>query len=268
LSSKPPLEPETLPEPTRSAAVPSFDGAAIHFDYYDAPRSQLVVIVPGFWRSRAHASMRKIAALSRGRGFKTAVIDVRGHGESGGTYGFNLHEHEDVSTVVRELLSSTGARQVALVGLSLGGEIAISTIARHHLPWNGLLLISPVAQFERIAPKVNLLTIHRHIAFGQAFRRPRFDWHFRRSAKLDGLEDIASVRVPVCLIHVENDWLIHHSHSVALYDRAHEPKELHILDIQGNFHADRVFSVAPERIEPLMIDFLERISGGQNSEPR
>lgn len=268
MSSKPPKEPETLAEPSQSATIASFDGTVIHYDYYDAPRSQLIVIVPGFWRSKAHPSMRRIAALTRGLGLKTAVVDVRGHGESGGTYGFNLHEHEDVARVARELLSQTDARDVALIGLSLGGEIAISTIARHELPWNGLLVISPVAQFERIAPKINLLTIHRHIAFGQAFRRPRFDWHFRKSAKLDGLADIASVRVPICLIHVENDWLIHHSHSVALYDRAHEPKELHILDIQGNFHADRVFSVAPERVEPLMIDFLERISGGQTKEPR
>lgn len=249
---------ETQAEP---AIVRSFDGTPIHYDYDDAPGSDLVVIVPGFWRSRSHASMRRLASIVRQRGVKTAVVDVRGHGDSGGKYGFNLHEHEDVAAVVRDLLSKTGARRVALVGLSLGGEIAISTMARHEFPWSGLLLISAVAQFARIIPKVNFFVMHRHIAFGQAFKKPRFDWRFRRSEKLDGLRDIASIRAPICLIHVENDWLIHHSHSVALYEHANEPKELHILDIPGNYHADRVFSVAPQRVDPLVIDFLERIRG-------
>jgi alpha-beta hydrolase superfamily lysophospholipase len=259
LSSNPPINVDETP--TRSAVVASFDGTPIYYDYYDAAGPDLAVIIPGFWRSRAHASMRRLAKLLRNEGMRTAVIDVRGHGDSGGKYGFNLYEHEDVAAVLRELMSQTGARRVSLVGLSLGGEIAISTMARHSFPWGGLLLISPVAQFARIIPKINLLTIHRHIAWGQAFKKPRFDWRFRRSEKLDGLRDIESIHVPVCLIHVENDWLIHHSHSVALYDRANEPKELHILDIPGNYHADRVFAVAPERVDPLVISFVKRNCG-------
>ena len=57
---------------------------------------------------------------------------------------------------------------------------------------------------------------------------------------------------------MKNDWLIGHSHSTALFDRANEPKELHIIDIPGNYHADRIFSVAGEQIEPIMRDFLAR----------
>ena len=33
---------------------------------------------------------------------------------------------------------------------------------------------------------------------------------------------------------------------------------LHILDISGNYHADRIFSVAQSAIEPLVLDFLRR----------
>jgi hypothetical protein len=64
--------------------------------------------------------------------------------------------------------------------------------------------------------------------------------------------------VPVSFIHVKNDWLIHHRHSLALFEHANEPKELHILDIEGNYHADRIFAAASDSIEPLVRDFLAR----------
>jgi hypothetical protein len=57
---------------------------------------------------------------------------------------------------------------------------------------------------------------------------------------------------------VKNDWLIGHKHSTALFEHANEPKELHIIDIPGNYHADRIFSVAGEQIEPIMRTFLTR----------
>jgi hypothetical protein len=59
-------------------------------------------------------------------------------------------------------------------------------------------------------------------------------------------------------VHVKNDWLIAHQHSVALFEKAHEPKQLHIIDVEGNYHADRIFSMAAERVSPIVRDFLVR----------
>lgn len=239
--------------------VISFDGTIIHYDVYDAPSSSAVLIVPGFWRDRRHASMVRLAHFVNAMGYRAVVIDVRGHGDSEGTYGFNLNEHYDVAAVARDLLARAGTiSNLMLIGFSYGGAIAISTAARHDLPVTSLLLISPVADFKMIAPRLNPFTIHRHIAFSQALRRPRFTWTIRRAAKLRALDDIDRVRVPVCFIHVKNDWLIGHAHSVALYENANEPKELHVLDIEGNYHADRIFNVASDSVEPIVRDFIGR----------
>lgn len=239
--------------------VDSFDGTVIHYDVYDAPSSSAVLIVPGFWRDRRHASMVNLAHFVHAMGYRAVVIDVRGHGDSEGTYGFNLNEHHDVAAVAKDLLARAGTiSNLTLIGFSYGGAIAISTVARDDLPVSSLLLISPVADFKMIAPRLNPFTIHRHIAFSQALRRPRFTWTIRRAAKLRALDDIDRVRVPVCFIHVKNDWLIGHSHSVALFDAANEPKELHVLDIEGNYHADRIFSVATDSVEPIVRDFISR----------
>jgi pimeloyl-ACP methyl ester carboxylesterase len=185
-------------------------------------------------------------------------MDPRGHGESEGTYGFNAHEHHDVAAVANELLRTSTISTITLVGFSYGGAIAISTAARHDLPIGSLLLISPVADFSMIVPRINPLTIHRHIAISNAMHRPRFAWSLRRSEKLRAVDDVAKLHVPKCFIHVKNDWLINHQHSVALYEAASEPKELHVLDIEGNYHSDRIFNVASEAIEPLVRDNLAR----------
>ena len=247
----------SAPEP-RSGKVVSYDGAAIHYDVYDAPAPSMVLVIPGFWRDRRHPSMLNLAQFLHGQGYRTAIMDPRGHGESDGTYGFNTHEHHDVAAVAHELLRTFTISKITLIGFSYGGAIAISTAARHDLPIGSLLLISPVADFGMIVPRINPLTLHRHIAISNALHRPRFGWSLRRADKLRALDDIKNVHVPKCFIHVKNDWLINHKHSIALYEAADEPKELHVLDIEGNYHSDRIFHVASESIEPLMRDFLAR----------
>ena len=247
------------PEPQHAHTV-SFDGTKIHYDVYDAPSPSAVVVVPGFWRDRRHHSMIRLAHFLVDQGYRAVVMDPRGHGDSEGTYGFNQHEHHDVHAVLRDLLEQHRTiSTIALVGFSYGGAIAISALARHpELPVASLLLVSSVADFAMITPRINPFTMHRHIALSQALRTPKFAWNIRKSAKLIALDDMKDVHVPVCFIHVKNDWLIAHAHSVALYEAAHEPKELHLLDIEGNYHADRIFNVASDSIEPIVREFLAR----------
>jgi pimeloyl-ACP methyl ester carboxylesterase len=247
----------SVPEPATGSVV-SFDGTVIHYDVYDAPSQSMILIVPGFWRDRRHPSMVRLAHFLHGLGYRTAMMDPRGHGESEGSFGFNLHEHHDVAAVANELLKTSTISTITLVGFSYGGAIAISTTARHDLPIGSLLLISPVADFSMIVPKINPLTIHRHIAISNAMRRPRIAWSVRRHDKLRAVDDVVNLRMPKCFIHVKNDWLINHRHSVALYEAAKEPKELHVLDIEGNYHSDRIFNAASDAIEPLVREFLAR----------
>ena len=238
--------------------VESFDGTKIAYDLYDTGSGPMVLVVPGFWRERRHPSMLALAKLLNANGYRTAVADPRGHGDSEGTYGFNLNEHRDIGAVATDILGRLPVHSISLTGFSYGGSIAISTAARHRLPINSLLLISPVADFAMISPRINPFTIHRHIAFSLALRRPRFEWWMRRPKSIRALDDIRDVHVPSCFIHVRNDWLIGHRHSVALYEAANEPKELHVIDIPGNYHADRIFSVAANSIEPIFLGFLQR----------
>ena len=240
-----------------TVTVQSFDGTTIYYDLYDQASRALVLVVPGFWRFRRHASMRALAAQLNALGYSAAIVDPRGHGDSGGTYGFNFNEHHDVFAVAEDLMRRLPIESITLIGLSYGGAVAISAAARHALPIASLLLISPVADFQMIVPKINLFTFHRHIAWSQALHKPRFNWRTRRDA-LRPLDDVGNVHAPLCLIHVKNDWLVSHQHSLALYEAANEPKELHVIDMEGNYHADRIFSVASAEIDPIVAEFLAK----------
>jgi pimeloyl-ACP methyl ester carboxylesterase len=238
--------------------VNSFDGTPIAYDLYDHTSRSLVLVIPGFWRDRRHPSMLALASHLHELGYRAAITDPRGHGDSGGTYGFNLYEHYDTAALAEELLQKLAIESITIVALSYGASVAISTVARHKLPIASLLLISAVADFSKITPHINPFTMHRHIALSQALNTPNFDWQFLRSPKLQAIDDIVDVHVPICLVHVKNDWLIGHDHSLALYEAANEPKELHVIDIPGNYHADRIFSVAANEIDPLFVDFLRK----------
>ena len=239
----------------------SFDDTPIHYDVYDAETDRTVVVVPGFWRDRSHPSMQRLAEYLRSHGYRVVMIDVRGHGDSGGRYGFDRFEYRDVEAVLRDIFEERPSSRVALVGLSMGGAIAISAAAECGMRIESLLLISSVAEFGSIRPRLNPLHFRRHLAVAQALKRPRFEWRFVLTEKRNALDDIRKVHVPLCLIHVEDDWLIGHRHSLRLYEAAAEPKELHILDVPGNYHADRIFSVAAERVEPLVEGFLRKTLG-------
>lgn len=258
LSSPPSTTPNVV-----SGLIESFDTTRIAYDLYDLPSRTLVLVIPGFWRFRAHPSMTSLAGRLNALGYRTAIVDPRGHGGSGGVYGFNLHEHQDIAAVARTLMDRHPIDNIALIALSYGASVAISTAARHpDLPITSLFLISAVADFGMIVPNisVNPFTLYRHIALSQAFHRPRFDLAARRSAKLSALDDVGSLNVPISLLHVKNDWLIHHAHSEALFAAANEPKEMHLLDIPGQYHADRIFKLEEARADDLLRNWLRRFA--------
>ena len=241
----------------RRLLVNSEAGIEIACDLYlkeDSARAFL--IVPGFWRHRRHPAIAELAARLRDSG-SVAAMDIRGHGESGGRFGFNRDEHLDVAAVAREILSLTGASRLDMIGFSMGGAIAATAAARHpELPWGKIMLISPVGNLGRLRPRLNPLTAHRHLAVGQIFRTPRFDWGFWFHTKIQAEDEIAKVDVPVTIVHVRRDWLVDDSHGSRLHERCRNSK-LHLLEVPGRWHADRILTEVPEAIEPAIREFLE-----------
>src|SRR5947199_7037354 len=104
-----------VPRPPVTGVVQSFDGTPIAYDLYDHTSRSLVLVIPGFWRDRRHPSMLALASHLTNLGYSTAVTDPRGHGDSGGTYAFNLYEHYDTAAVAEELLRKLPIESITMV---------------------------------------------------------------------------------------------------------------------------------------------------------
>lgn len=242
---------------TRSAVAD--DGVPIVYDYYPgSDRTETVVVIPGFWRTRRWPSLERFAALLVARGHTVAVLDVRGHGESGGTYTFNREEVRDVEAVARDLPQRGEGSRCHLVGFSIGGAIATCTAARARVAIASLILVSPVAKFGWIRPRLKPWKSSKHLSAGQALRMPRFEWSFGWSRKECAVDSIPQVTAPTLIIHTRNDWLVHHRHGEALQAAAAGRSELHLLALDDGYHADRIFSAAPDVAEQLIFEFIDR----------
>lgn len=242
-----------------SLQIEASDGTPLGFDIYPGTGRSGLVVIPGFWRTRDYPPLRAIASRIAGTLAPCAILDLRGHGGSGGTFEFDRFEHLDVAAVARRFADEAKLDRLILLGFSAGGAIAISTAARHaDLPICGLLLVSPVAEFRRVIPRPNPFTIHRHLSLGQALARPRFRWP--GSDRLSPLEDSSRLALPVCLIHARNDWLVSHRHSEAIARRVSDAT-LHILEVPGRYHADRLFDVAGKEVWSIVDGFVGGLLG-------
>lgn len=234
------------------------DSTRIAYDAHPGTSHSVVLVVPGFWRTKRHPAMVELARFLEGLGYRPFVMDPRGHGRSRGVFGFNATEHADVAAVAVDIVARFSARSIVLVGLSAGGAISVTAAARHDLPLAAMVLISPVGDFTRVTPAQSPFRLRGHIDLKLALTPPRFRWLRGRKSRIRAREEIGKVTTPICLIHVKNDWLVPHENSEMLFAAANEPKELHILDVEGRYHADRIFSMAGETARAVIDTFLRR----------
>jgi len=191
------------------------------------------------------------------RGYHVFLYDSRRHGESGGnfcTYGF--FEKHDVSTVIDYLQQRTDLTpgKIGLFGTSMGAAVAIQAAAID-------------VRIAAVAAEASFTTL-RSVTVDYQRRLIRLPWHFlrnvalARSQKVAGfkarqvspLDDVAKIRCPILFIHGAQDTFIEARHSRELFDAAHPPKDLFI--IEGANHND-VWDVGAKRYEQSLSSFYQ-----------
>ncbi|MBR8744581.1 alpha/beta fold hydrolase [Nocardiopsis sp. MG754419] len=112
----------------------------IAYDLYGEDASgPLVVCVPGMFDHRA--SFRFVGRALAAAGYRVAVMDLRGHGDSDIT--FTAHDSRATSTDVIALAEELGGRRVVLVGNSMGAAaVTIAAVDRPDLV-AGIALLGP-----------------------------------------------------------------------------------------------------------------------------
>ncbi|MBI3324726.1 MAG: alpha/beta fold hydrolase [Candidatus Omnitrophica bacterium] len=227
------------------------DGARISIDWYREPgRRTALVICPGFFQSKDTLTFQRLACALVGL-CDIVCLDFRGHGRSSGLYTFSAREEADLSAAVR--WAYTRYPTIGLLGFSLGGAAAIQFASGHH-QIRSLIAVSAPARFEEIEfefwTSEAIRTGARGLEAG-AGCRPGNPWR-RKRPPIEAIADLAPI--PVLFIHGTNDPIVGLRHSRQLFERAHEPKRLEIID--GGGHAEDLYRACPDRFLPVVVEWL------------
>ncbi|KAF8839558.1 alpha/beta-hydrolase [Paxillus ammoniavirescens] len=154
------------------------------------------------------------------------AIDYRGFADSQGS-----PSEDGLSTDARAAwnwLISNGAKpdDILIMGHSLGTAVASTlavTLSQEAVRFKGLVLMSPFSSMYTLVDTYSIfglfpvmlpLTMVPHAAdLYKSFLQHKFDT----------LSVITKVKVPVLIVHAENDWDISHTHSDAIFDALLEP---------------------------------------------
>ncbi len=232
------------------------DGVALHGWFFSAgPSARGTVLV-------LHGNAENLSTHVNGvlwlvkEGFNLFIFDYRGYGRSRGSPSMP-GVHLDAEAALRTLLSlpQTGDGKVIVLGQSIGGAIAVHTVATFPRKDRiaALVIDSALAGYRLIArEKLSQLWIT------WPFQYPL---SFLFSDEYSPLTWIRRVSpVPVLIIHGDKDTVVPVRHARLLYEAALEPKELWITEPEGHI---RSFTDAAVRAR-LASYLRERLASGND----
>ena len=106
--------------------VPSQDGTELRGTYVEEPghKRKAVILIHGLYQNRSMCV--PYIDIYREMGYNVLLIDLRGHGESGGERtDWGIHDIEDLDSWVDFLKSKNPAMQIGMHGISLGAAMAL-----------------------------------------------------------------------------------------------------------------------------------------------
>jgi len=225
---------------------------AEHLPPGDGSRDLAVVLAHGFTLHSRHPAVRQVAAWlaaapdgARAR-VGVVLVDLRGHGGSGGRSTVGDAEVHDVAAAV-QWARVLGYRRVATLGFSLGAAVVLRHAALH-ADVDAVAAVSGPGQwyFRGTAP---MRLLHRGVETRMGRAALGLLWRTRVSARqwvppypLDPAEAVASIEVPLLLVHGRLDPYFPVDHAVALDEAADGRAELWLEDDYG--HAESALSQA------------------------
>jgi pimeloyl-ACP methyl ester carboxylesterase len=195
-------------------------------------------------------------------GYRCAVLDLRGHGQSSGRHiGFGAFEARDVSAVLDDLARrGWDVSRVGLLGVSYGASVALLTAGRDPRV-AAVVAFEPFASAQRAVPEL-MRSVFRNQSRG--ISDAQFAAAHVKEARIAGFRwsdadipaALARTRAPVLFLHGEADRWLSPDHSRALVQVAPSGSEL-VLVPRAN-HVTLPLQIEP--FERAVLDWFGRMS--------
>ena len=245
--------------PCEDVTITSFDGCVLFGRYYHVRDGAPLEILFHGYRSCAFRDCCGGHALSRKMGFNALVVDQRAHGNSDGTtISFGIREHRDCLCWIQYANERFGKTvPIIMSGLSMGAATVLMA-AGLPLPENVSCVI---ADSPYSAPSAIIEKVCEDMHYPVYLCRPFIHlaaWlygHFRLNG-CTAKDAVKSAKVPILLIHGEDDRLVPCSMSREIAAASASPVTVHIFPLAGHGLS---YMIDPVRYEQVVFDFLQRI---------
>jgi pimeloyl-ACP methyl ester carboxylesterase len=196
------------------------------------PRGTILVL-HGYRDAKENVAHWALAMAQNG--FRSVLVDFRGHGQStGDMIGFGAFEVDDLRRVIDDLQQrGLAGEKVGVIGVSYGASVGLLLAAKDSRV-AAVVALEPFSSAEKalvefahgVAPQqaAKISEADFQSAVVKAARKGNFSW-----SAGDVLSAMDHISVPVLFYHGEKDTWISPEHSRALQQRAKGPSRLVLL---------------------------------------
>jgi len=224
-------DPETVRYAPEEVVFTSADGISLYGWYFRARGTEMGTILVCHGNVENMSTHVKLDLWLVDAGYNLFIFDYRGYGRSGGAptvRGINADAEAALETLVTRL-QGTGAGKIIVFGKSLGGAVAVFTVANS--PYKdrvkAVILDSAFSSYRRIAREKIASSV-----IGWPFQYPL---SFLVSDDCSPVDFIGRISpIPVLIMQGQRDEIVPAHHGRDLYEAALQPKELWELNIAGH----------------------------------
>jgi fermentation-respiration switch protein FrsA (DUF1100 family) len=204
----------------QAVSFPSATDQAMYCWWLPPPDEQSPVVL-FFNGNGGNACGCETLALQMQKHLKCGVLlmDYPGYGKSEGTPN-EASCYANATGAMNWLIETKNipANRIVLLGLSLGGGVAVETATKY--PVRGVALVSTYTTLPAAAKN----------------RFPFLPTHWLMRNRFDSLSKIGTIKAPIFIAHGTDDRTIPYSQGETLYAAANEPKQF--LRMEGKNHND------------------------------
>ncbi len=239
-----------------SGFVLAADQTKIQYTHYKSGHSQVIVVAHGFFNNKQVFLMKNLAESLKEH-FDVISFDFRGHGKSGGLFGWTSREQQDLEAILKYAKEQKYER-IGVLGFSLGAAVALISASQDHDILSVMAVSAPYDfwqinyhfwepdMFADLKLNIGNKGVGKGVRPGNPF-----------AGKVKPIHIVSGISpTPVLFVHGSQDWLIKPEHSEKLFKKAKEPKRLVIIPDAG--HAERIYDTHPKEFVDLCAQWFEQ----------
>lgn len=239
----------------RPIDVYSKDGTRLHGTFIDSGKngSPTVILLHGLYQNRSRCM--SYISIYRPLGYNILLVDLRGHGESGGDHtDWGLHDTDDMNAWIEWLHKINPSMKIGMHGISLGAAMALiyaGSNEGHQLSF--VVEDSSYGNLRELARgKLIRYTGDNRLVWGLEALNPFFQAvMFIHTGKIlhdiDPIHAVSQMTCPVLFLHGTMDTLIPFGTARELYNTC-SSRDKKLILFEGAAHADEITSNQEEYV--------------------